>query len=76
MTPYAIAPDVQKHVPWVTWLSPGFARAGGISLACLRGRSQERITHDHLYHSGLGLMQVGTASYRRALDAYADCLAP
>ncbi len=23
--PYAMAPDVQKHVPWITWLSPGFA---------------------------------------------------
>jgi lipid A ethanolaminephosphotransferase len=22
--PYAIAPDVQKRVPWITWLSPGF----------------------------------------------------
>ena len=73
--PYALAPDVQKHVPWVTWLSPGFERASGITLACLRARSQERITHDHLYHSVLGLMQVGTASYQRALDAYAGCLA-
>ena len=24
---YAIAPDVQKHVPWVTWLSPAFEHA-------------------------------------------------
>jgi lipid A ethanolaminephosphotransferase len=73
--PYAIAPDVQKHVPWVTWLSPGFEQASGIGLDCLRARGRERITHDHLFHSVLGLMQVGTGAYRRELDAYAGCAA-
>lgn len=73
--PYAIAPDAQKHVPWITWLSPAFERASGIGLDCLRARPHERITHDHLFHSVLGLMQVGTAAYRRELDAYAGCAA-
>ncbi|HEY0822545.1 MAG TPA: sulfatase-like hydrolase/transferase, partial [Ramlibacter sp.] len=73
--PYALAPDVQKHVPWITWLSPGFERHTGLSMHCLRARSQERITHDHLFHSVLGLMQVGTSAYRPALDAYAGCTA-
>ncbi len=71
--PYALAPDVQKHVPWITWLSPGFERASGITLQCLNARADERITHDHLFHSVLGLMQVTTSAYRRALDAYAPC---
>lgn len=73
--PYAIAPDVQKHVPWVTWLSPGFEQASGITVACLRARAGEHITHDNLFHSVLGLMQVGTSAYRRKLDAYAACAA-
>jgi len=71
--PYAIAPDVQKHVPWITWLSPGFEQASGLAMQCLRGRADARITHDHLFHSVLGLMQVGTAAYRREFDAYAGC---
>lgn len=71
--PYALAPDVQKHVPWITWLSPGFEQRTGLSLACLRSRADARITHDHLFHSVLGLLQVGTSAYRRDLDAYADC---
>jgi lipid A ethanolaminephosphotransferase len=74
--PYAIAPDVQKHVPWVTWLSPGFEQASGLTMRCLRGRADTRITHDHLFHSVLGLMQVSTSAYRRDLDAYAGCGAP
>lgn len=73
--PYALAPDVQKHVPWITWLSPGFQRQSGLSLQCLRAQAQQRVTHDHLFHSVLGLVQVGTALYRRSLDAYAGCAA-
>lgn len=71
--PYALAPDVQKHVPWVTWLSAGFEQRSGISMQCLRGRADGRITHDNLFHSVLGLMQVSTSVYQRPLDAYAGC---
>lgn len=74
--PYAIAPDVQKHVPWVTWLAPGFEQRSGVTLDCLRARGDARVTHDNLFHSVLGLMQVSTSAYRRALDAYAACSAP
>lgn len=74
--PYAIAPDVQKHVPWVTWLAPGFEQRSGVTLDCLRARGDARVTHDNLFHSVLGLMQVSTSAYRRALDAYAACNAP
>jgi len=74
--PYAIAPDVQKHIPWITWLSPGFEQASGIPMACLRARAQTHVTHDNLFHSVLGLMQVRTSAYQRTLDAYAGCPAP
>lgn len=71
--PYAIAPDVQKHVPWITWLSAGFRRSAGLSPGCLRAAADRRITHDNYFHSVLGLMEVETAAYSRALDAYAPC---
>jgi lipid A ethanolaminephosphotransferase len=74
--PYAIAPDVQKHVPWVTWMSPGFEQATGITSACLRANADKPISHDNLFHSVLGLMRVSTSAYRRGLDAYAACAAP
>jgi lipid A ethanolaminephosphotransferase len=44
-------------------------------MPCLRAQAATRLTHDHLFHSVLGLMQVGTQAYRRALDAYAGCAA-
>lgn len=74
--PYAIAPDVQKHVPWITWLSPGFERRSGVELACLRGRRDTRVSHDHLFHSVLALLDVRTAAFAPGLDAYADCTRP
>jgi lipid A ethanolaminephosphotransferase len=71
--PYAIAPDVQKHVPWITWLSPGFAQRQRLDAACLQGRADAAMSHDHYFHSVLGLLDVQTSVYQPALDAYAAC---
>lgn len=72
--PYAIAPDVQKHVPWITWFSPAMQARSGTTVACLQKElAQRRITHDAYFHSVLGLMDVQTASYQPAQDIYAPC---
>ena len=71
--PYAIAPDVQKQVPWVTWLSRGFQQQ--VALDCVRARAGERVTHDNFFHAVLGLLRVRTALYQPALDPYAACAA-
>jgi lipid A ethanolaminephosphotransferase len=71
--PYGIAPDVQKRVPWITWLSPGFAQRTAIDAQCLRARRDAPLSHDHYFHSVLGLLPVQTAAYDRSRDAYAAC---
>ncbi len=71
--PYALAPDLQKRVPWITWLSPGFAQRQRLDAACLQGRADVEISHDHYFHSVLGLLDVLTSVYQPALDAYAAC---
>ena len=71
--PYAIAPDVQKRVPWITWLSPGFAQRQRLDMDCLRGRADVEISHDHYFNSVLGLLDVQTGAYQPGLDAYAGC---
>jgi lipid A ethanolaminephosphotransferase len=73
--PYGLAPDVQKHVPWITWLSTAWEDQQHLGMACLRTRADARITHDNLFHSVLGLMQVATKVYRADLDTYAPCRA-
>ena len=71
--PYLIAPDVQKHVPWITWLSPGFEQRSAVTTACLRGDLQVQLSHDNYFHSVLGLLGVRSNVYQRQLDAYAPC---
>ena len=71
--PWAIAPEQQTRVPMITWLAPGFARDEGIDLQCLRARSGRKLSHDSLFHSVLGLLDVRTALYEPSLDLYRDC---
>ncbi len=74
--PYAIAPDVQKQVPMVMWTSAGFGQWARLDKDCLRQRAQQGASHDHLFHSVLGLLDVRTALYERTLDLTADCRRP
>lgn len=71
--PYAVAPDVQKRVAWISWLSPRFEKRSGVATACLRQRADVLLSHDHYFHSVLGLLDVQTGVYRHTLDAYAAC---
>jgi lipid A ethanolaminephosphotransferase len=71
--PYSIAPEVQKHVPFVAWLGDSLVERRGIDLACLRGRLDEPLSHDNLYHTVVGVLDVATPTYVAALDAFAPC---
>ncbi len=74
--PYGIAPDVQKRVPWITWLSPGFEQRSKVTTACLKQQLDAPVSHDNYFHSVLGLMNVQTSVYKPALDIYAHCAKP
>jgi lipid A ethanolaminephosphotransferase len=71
--PYAVAPDVQKRVPWITWLSRDFVTTRKMNVPCLQGRADARLSHDNYFHSVLGLAGVQTALYKPELDIYAAC---
>ena len=72
--PYSIAPDVQKHVPWITWLSPAMQERAQLATRCLQqDLAERRITHDNYFHSVLGLMDVKTGAYKADLDMFATC---
>ena len=71
--PYAVAPEVQTNVPLVMWLSPAFERDFGIDEACLRQRAGLPASHDNLFHSVLGVLDVQTSAYDAALDLFAPC---
>ncbi|MGJ7582842.1 phosphoethanolamine transferase [Variovorax sp. RHLX14] len=71
--PYQIAPEVQKHIPLVTWIDPDLQARGLLSTACLNADRNTALTHDNLYHTVLGMVDVTTPSYQRPLDALAKC---
>lgn len=73
--PYALAPEQQTHVPMVAWFSTGLRERAGLSMDCLRARSAEPLSHDHFFHTVLGLMDVKTRARQPALDALAPCAA-
>jgi lipid A ethanolaminephosphotransferase len=71
--PYAIAPDEQTKVPMTWWLSPGYSASFGLDTACLRREAAAARTHDHLFHTVLGLLQVRSREYEGALDITRPC---
>ncbi|WP_333707569.1 phosphoethanolamine--lipid A transferase [Ottowia beijingensis] len=73
--PYRFAPDVQKHVPWIFWLSPTFEQQSGVKLDFLARQQGEKLSHDHYFHSTLGLLGVQTQVHDPARDVFTSCRA-
>jgi len=71
--PYAIAPDLQTHVPMLVWLSKSLTGSGDVDENCLRGRAHNEYSHDNLFHSMLGLANVQTSVYLPAQDIFNGC---
>lgn len=63
--PRAIAPDSQLHVPALLWFGRGFDE---IDLPSLMRKRHWRFTHDHLFHTLLGFLEIQTAFYNPELD--------
>ncbi|EAS64865.1 phosphoethanolamine--lipid A transferase [Photobacterium angustum] len=75
--PYGLAPDFQKRVPMMLWMSPGFKQAKHINTDCLAQEAQQTATHSHdnIFHSLLGIMDVQTNAYDGKLDIFKTCRA-
>ena len=71
--PYFMAPDVQRHVPFMLWLSDGFRTRFQLEQRCLTARAAQRFDHDYIFHSTLGLLNISTAVYNPKLDLFNAC---
>jgi lipid A ethanolaminephosphotransferase len=71
--PYLIAPMEQKHVPLFLWLSNDFESTNTIDSACLRNTNNNAYSHDNLFHTILGMLNVQTNVYRPELDILKSC---
>ncbi|QPR55227.1 phosphoethanolamine transferase [Aeromonas allosaccharophila] len=75
-TPYKFAPDDQTRVPLLTWFSPQLQAARQLDMGCLAAEAgSQRFSHDNLFHSMLGIMDVQTRVYDNKLDLFKPCRA-
>lgn len=71
--PYMFAPNEQKHVPFFFWFSPSFEQESGVNRQCLSAQTDTEYSHDNLFHTTLGLLNVNTNLYKAELDMVSTC---
>ncbi|WBW59970.1 phosphoethanolamine transferase EptA [Klebsiella electrica] len=72
--PWSIAPETQKHVPMLIWLSPDYQQRYGVSSQCLQQRAKtDPYSQDNLFSTLLGLLGVNTHEYQAADDILTPC---
>ena len=71
--PYMLAPAVQTRIPFVFWTSGHFDSSIGLNRACLAETAGAPRSHDNLFHTVLGMMNVRTKVYDQGLDILAGC---
>jgi lipid A ethanolaminephosphotransferase len=71
--PYMFAPAEQTHVPFIAWFSDQYAQLTKLDRTCLQTYADAQTSHDNLFHTVLGMMDVVTSVYNPALDLFAAC---
>ena len=71
--PYIISPAEQRSVPMMMWLSEGFHDRFHIDNGCLAARTTQEFSHDNVFHTVLGMLNVSTAVYNPKLDVIHPC---
>ena len=72
--PYMFAPSEQTHVPMMLWMSDAFGDRFRIDRRCLNARRGEPLSHDNMFHSVLGMLDVNTAVLNPRLDMFHACI--
>ena len=72
--PWSIAPEQQKHVPMLVWLSDDYRKRYRIDYRCLKTQAQNNaVSQDNLFSTLLGLTGVSTREYHPQDDLLTPC---
>ncbi len=72
--PYSFAPSEQTKVPMLFWMNQRFSEQNSLNFECLMGEAKElTYSHDNIFHSILGLMNIQTSEYSEELDLFSRC---
>lgn len=67
-TPYSIAPDVQKDIPFLVWMSDAFEQKKGVPRARLARQASH--SHANVFHSVMGAFDMRSEIYDPELDIF------
>ena len=68
--PYLIAPDEQKKVAALMWFNEGLSQL--FDLDSIKEKIEMPLSHDNLFHTLLGLMNIETEVYEQDMDIFAQ----
>ena len=71
--PYTFSPVEQRHVPMMVWMSDRFRSRFHIDGTCLAARARQALSHDNIFHSVLGMLDINTSVRNPALDIFHGC---
>ncbi len=72
-TPYFMAPEYQTRVPMVLWMSQRFRDSLGVDTDCLKTKAADPVSHDNMFSTVLGMVDVTTEARDPALDLAGAC---
>jgi lipid A ethanolaminephosphotransferase len=69
--PYILAPDFQTHIGFFQWFGEDFKKK--VDTNCLKRNGKKEVSHDNLFHTILGIMDIQTSVYDKNLDILSEC---
>ncbi len=63
--PYWLAPDAQTRVPFILWFGANYH---DVDLDAIRALRHERLSHDNLFHTLLGMFEISSGVYDGSKD--------
>lgn len=71
--PRFMAPESQYKVPMMMWFSQAYRDQMGLDAACVAAKTDEKFSHDNMYSTVLGMMDIKTETYDPSRDILAGC---
>jgi lipid A ethanolaminephosphotransferase len=71
--PYSVAPDVQKDIPFIVWMSDEFIRRKAVEASRLE--SQSRHSQRDVFHSVMGAFSMRSDAYAAGFDIFNEAFA-
>lgn len=72
--PYALAPKEQIEVPMLMWMNNTMKKWDYVNYACLKNQAAlKSFSHDNIFHSLVGLLEIDTKEYDKQLDVFNPC---